>query len=166
MAGRPPKPAALRARDGNTRKISTADYEASISGSVFAPRGRPATPATLTTPIIGKGAKARQAELRRVTALSHWEYLCDALASTGLLAIPDGGILESMCWCHALMVESATGGRVKEYSDLLGRYTTASNAVGLTESARTKLSVPAKKQEDAIEAFLNDPVRPAAQDIN
>ena len=144
MAGRPRKPIALAAAQGDRGKCGALRHAEAIAASFIAQRGRPPFPSSLAVRELGRDASdaAVAAEIRREAAREHWEYICSTLESEGLLCIHDGGILEGMAWNHANQMECFAAGAVKMAATLQSEYRASSNLVGLNEVARAKIEKP------------------------
>ena len=149
--GPPPKPSALKKLQGTFRKDRTARNE------LVAPPGAPPTPNF-------------PPKVRKVGA-AKWAELVPLLLERGTLSKEDGVALEQFCrfWAQWLtyqgaaerepMIESMYGPKVNPAAELAlkleQRLTALGDRLGLTASARSKVSVPEKqKPEDTSEAFL------------
>ena len=141
MAGRPRKPIALKAVEGDRSRIGALRHAEEIAGAFIAKRGRPPFPPSLEEREPATDEQMA-AELRRSAARQHWEYLCSTLESDRLLCVHDAGVLEGMCWNHANQMELFAAGEVKLAASLQAEYRSSAIQVGLTESARAKMPKP------------------------
>jgi P27 family predicted phage terminase small subunit len=149
--GPPPKPSALKKLQGTFRKDRAARNE------LVAPPGAPPMPKF--PPKVRKIAAAK------------WQELVPLLLERGTLSKEDGVALEQFCrfWTQWLtyqaaaerepMIETMYGVKVNPAAELAlkleQRLTALGDRLGLTASARSKVSVPEKpKPEDNTEAFL------------
>ena len=149
MAGRPKKPILLRAAQGDTRKLGVHQFAAQIAAAFIGTRGKPPDSGDFEPREDDEPDVAR----RRDRALKHYDYLCEQLGLQGLLCSMDSGILTSMAWCKALMLEAAEVGAVKEFAMLQSEYRASANVTGFNESARAKIPKPAATS-DPMEAAL------------
>lgn len=165
MAGRPRKPLALKAMQGDTRQRGALRHIESLEASFQSRRGRPPFPEELRfrpIPAFGLEGEAlaahKQAEAARraflATAAAHWEYIVSSLEADGLACPSDGGILTSTALCYAMMIEAAQTGKVSSFVDLSQRYMQAADRCGLNESARAKLPRQPGNKVDEREAAL------------
>lgn len=160
MAGRPRKPAALKARDGDTRKVGALRHAEEIANAFIARRGRPPLPASLKERDLSRESTEAEvaSEIRREAARVHWEYICNALGSEGLLCPLDGGVLEGLAWNHALQMECFAAGQVGLALKLQAEYRATASVVGLHEVARAKMPKPKSTELSTEEAALAAPM--------
>lgn len=156
MAGRPRKPVALKAAQGDTRKIGALRFAEEMAGTFVALRGRPPMPESLMERELPRDADDAmvEAEVRREAALKHWEYLCSTLESDGLLCVHDGGVLAGMAWNYALQMELWAAGDSKQAALLQNEYRRSALEVGLTEVARARMTKPSKPQMNEMDLAL------------
>jgi P27 family predicted phage terminase small subunit len=149
--GPPPKPSALKKLQGTFRKDRTARNE------LVAPPGAPPMPNF--PPKVRKIAAAK------------WGELVPLLLMRGTISPEDGALLERYCreWAQWLtyqaaaerepMIETMYGPKVNPAKEMALKIDQAlhkaEDRLGLSASARSKVSVPEKaKPEDTSEAFL------------
>ncbi len=132
--GRPRKPLALVALEGDTRKIGAKKHAKLTDPGVITRRGRPTMPRAL------QSCKGDDAAVRRrlTVAREHWRYLADALERARMLTDLDEGMLTTTALNYALALEAARRGEAREYERLQQRYLQAADRMGLKESARAK----------------------------
>src|SRR5436305_11564280 len=87
MKGRKPEPAALRAAEGDTRRVGTNRFQAAIAAEPRATRGLPDCPQHLSG-------------LARET----WDFWSEELAIMNLDCRPDAMMLEGLCTAYARAV--------------------------------------------------------------
>lgn len=148
MAGRPRKPIAKVAADGDTRKLGAHKHQERIEKAFIARRGYPPSPPSLVEVELSKESSDKEVacEIRRENARAHYEYICQQLEADGLLCPADNGMLEGMAMNYAMQRACFEAGAVKEFDILQRAYMQAANLVGLNESARAKIPKPDKPQ--------------------
>lgn len=133
--GPPPKPTALKKREGTFRKDRAARNE------IVAPPGAPPRPPGLDD-----------------VASAHWDELVPVLLERGTLAVEDGALLEAHCRAFALwrqyqeiaeakpIIETMYGPRVNpaaaEARQWEARATQTGDRLGLNASARSRVGKP------------------------
>jgi hypothetical protein len=164
LSGRPPLPMAVKQANGNTRKLSKAQFAAEMNSKAEARRGCPPMPIELKGPTAAQLVAATgtdleatllQVAVRMEYARGHWKFLIKELSQDGLLAMVDQGVILSLALSYAGMLETAQAGKWKDYSELMSKYLNAADRCGLNESARARLPRRVAPKVDPLEEALS-----------
>ncbi len=149
MAGRKPKPSHIRLMEGNPGKRPVNKSEPKpASGKPYCPRELSDEAKKEWKRIVselddmGLASKADRAALALYCdAWAMWREACDQIAEQGLTTLsPNGHLMQSP-------YVSIRNNAFKQIKSMLTEF-------GLTPSSRSRVSVPAKEEEDPLQAFM------------
>lgn len=137
LKGPAPTPFVVRAMNGDTRKVGANKFQAQLDTAFDLPAGLPNPPAKL-------GPVARR----------HWRALATAKGAEALFREVDLGTLAGACVMFQGFMASAEAEDWYKAAKLVKAYNDCGDRLGLSGSARARLSIPKPVEEDPIEAGL------------
>jgi len=150
FGGRPRKPDALKAIEGNRGHRTRAELLRERETAITSSRGCPPMPAALEDRPEDEDAT----RIILASAREHWEYLCDVLSKDNLLGQADQGVLTSACLAFAAMAEAGRSGAMKTYLAAAAEYRSLADRMGMNEAARARLPKKPESNVDPLEATL------------
>lgn len=137
LKGPVPTPIYIREQNGDTRKVGANKFRAQIDASFDLPVGLPSPPAKLSA-----------------TARRHWRTLTASKGAEALFREVDLGTLAGACVAFEAFMAAAGKKDWYQAAKLIKAYNDCGDRLGLSASARARLTIPKMGESDPIEDGL------------